>query len=89
MKALTPDHRLGACFFRMGSMEIIINLRDREAAYIRSNQLSAPARKPIAGAGSPGPHSEFIVIDTAPNASMIGVHLRAWRSECLLRSAAV
>ena len=23
-----------------------------------------------------GPHSEFIVIDTAPNASMIGVHLR-------------
>jgi len=68
------DHRLERVL-PDGSMEIIINLRDEKAAYIRSNQLSV-ARKPIAGAGSPGRTPSSSSSTTAPNASMIGVHLR-------------
>lgn len=57
-----------------GSMELIINLRD-ETRHV-FDPINHQPRETYRRSWLSGPHSEFIVIDTAPNASMIGVHLR-------------
>ncbi len=57
-----------------GSMELIINLRDDTRHVF--DPISHQPRETYRRSWLSGPHSEFIVIDTAPNASMIGVHLR-------------
>ena len=67
------DHRLERVL-PDGSMEIIINLRDEKRHIF--DPISYQPREIYRRSWLSGPHSEFIVIDTAPNASMIGVHLR-------------
>jgi AraC-like DNA-binding protein len=67
------DHRLERVL-PDGSMEIIINLRDEKRHIF--DPISYQPRETYRRSWLSGPHSEFIVIDTAPNASMIGVHLR-------------
>ena len=67
------DHRLERVL-PDGSMEIIINLRDEKRHTF--DPISYQPREVYRRSWLSGPHSEFIVIDTAPNASMIGVHLR-------------
>ena len=67
------DHRLERVL-PDGSMEIIINLRDEKRHTF--DPISYRPREVYRRSWLSGPHSEFIVIDTAPNASMIGVHLR-------------
>ena len=57
-----------------GSMELLINLRD-ETRHV-FGPISRRPRETYRRSWLSGPHSEFIVIDSAPNASMIGVHLR-------------
>jgi AraC-like DNA-binding protein len=57
-----------------GSMELIINLRD-EARHVFDGVTHRP-RRSYRGSWLSGPHSEFIIIDTAPDASMIGAHFR-------------
>ena len=56
------------------SIELIINLRDetRHTFDPTSHQPQQSYRRSWLS----GPHSKFIVIDTAPNASMIGVHFK-------------
>ena len=55
-------------------MELIINLRD-EARHVFDRVTHRP-RRSYRRSWLSGPHSEFIIIDTAPNASMIGAHFR-------------
>lgn len=57
-----------------GSMELIINLRD-ENRHVFDPGTRRP-RQSYRRSWLSGPHSEFIVIDTARNASMIGAHFR-------------
>jgi AraC-like DNA-binding protein len=57
-----------------GSIELIINLRD-EARHVFDGVTHCP-RRSYRGSWLSGPHSEFIIIDTAPDASMIGAHFR-------------
>jgi AraC-like DNA-binding protein len=72
-EGLNPDHRLERVLPE-GSAELIINLRDEDRhVFDRANYR--PQRS-YRRSWLSGPHSEFIVIDTAPNASMIGAHFR-------------
>jgi AraC-like DNA-binding protein len=72
-EGLNCDHRLERVL-PDGSMELIINLRD-EARHVFDRVTHRP-RRSYRGSWLSGPHSEFIIIDTAPDASMIGVHFR-------------
>jgi AraC-like DNA-binding protein len=57
-----------------GSVELIINLRDQNRHIF--DPVSYQAQQSYRRSWLSGPHSKFIVIDTAPNASMIGVHFK-------------
>ena len=72
-EGLNRDHRLERVLPE-GSMELIINLRD-EDRYV-FDRLSYRPERSYRRSWLSGPHSEFIVINTAPNASMIGAHFR-------------
>ena len=67
------DHRLERVL-PDGSMELIFNLRD-EARHVFDPATHRPARS-YRRSWLSGAHSEFIVIDTAPDASMMGAHFR-------------
>jgi AraC-like DNA-binding protein len=72
-EGVSPDHRLERVL-PDGSLELIINLRDEDRhVFDRANYRS---QRTYRQGWLSGPHSEFIVIDTAPNASMIGAHFR-------------
>ena len=72
-EGLNCDHRLERVL-PDGSMELIINLRD-EARHV-FDRVTLRTRRAYRRSWLSGPHSEFIIIDTAPNASMIGAHFR-------------
>jgi len=72
-EGLNCDHRLERVL-PDGSMELIINLRD-EARHVFDSVTHRP-RRSYHGSWFSGPHSKFIIIDTAPDASMIGAHFR-------------
>ena len=72
-EGFNADHRLERVL-PDGSMELIINLRD-ETRHVFDRTSHQPLET-YRRSWLSGPHSEFIVIDNAPNASMIGVHLR-------------
>ena len=57
-----------------GSCELIVNLRD-EPRHVFNRETHQPADS-FRGSWISGPHSRFIVIDTAPDASMIGAHFK-------------
>jgi AraC-like DNA-binding protein len=57
-----------------GSMELVINLKQDEARIYDRENLEKCERLP--GALLCGPHSSFFVIDTAQQASVIGVHFK-------------
>ena len=57
-----------------GSMELVINLRDDEIRVWDRRDLTRYER--LDGAVLVGPHSEYFVIDTAEQQSVIGVHFR-------------
>lgn len=72
-EGFNADHRLERVL-PDGSMELIINLRDEKRHVF--DPVNRQPRESYRRSWLSGPHSEFIVIDTAPDASMIGVHLR-------------
>ena len=72
-EGLTPDHPLERVL-PDGSMELIINLRN-EARHVFDPHNHRPLRSYRDGWLS-GAHSKFIVIDTAAEGSMIGVHFQ-------------
>jgi len=72
-EGINPDYPLERVL-PDGSMELIFNLRDENRHVF--DPISRHPRKTYRRSWLSGPHSEFIVIDTALNASMIGVHLR-------------
>ena len=74
MKASTPTIAWSV-FFRMAPWRMSINLRD-EKRHIFFDPISYQPRETYRRSWLSGPHSEFIVIDTAPSLSMVGVHLR-------------
>lgn len=57
-----------------GSMELIINLRD-ENRHVFHQTTHCPVRS-YRRSWLSGPHSDFIIIDTARDASMMGAHFR-------------
>jgi AraC-like DNA-binding protein len=57
-----------------GSMELIIYLRDEDRHVF--DRVTHRPRQSYRRSWLSGPHSEFIIIDTACDASMIGVHFR-------------
>jgi AraC-like DNA-binding protein len=57
-----------------GSIELVINLKQDEARIYRREDMDKYARLP--GAVLCGPHSSFFVIDTAQQASVIGIHFK-------------
>ena len=57
-----------------GSVELIINLRDQNRHVF--DPVNYLPQQSYRRSWLSGPHSKFIVIDTAPNASMIGVHFK-------------
>lgn len=57
-----------------GSMELIINLRD-EKRHVFDHATHCPVRS-YRRSWLSGPHSNFIIIDTARDASMMGAHFR-------------
>jgi AraC-like DNA-binding protein len=57
-----------------GSMELIINLRENEARIYDRNDLEKCERLP--GTLLCGPHSNFFVIDTAEQNSIMGIHFK-------------
>src|SRR5260370_19664785 len=67
------DHRLERVL-PDGSMELIINLRDEDRHVF--DRITRRPRQSYRRSGLSGPHSEVIVIDTARDASMLGVHFR-------------
>jgi AraC-like DNA-binding protein len=72
-EGLNAGHRLERVLPE-GSTELIINLRDENRHVF--DPLSHRPQQSFRRSWLSGPHSEFIVIDTAPNASMIGAHFR-------------
>ena len=72
-EGLNCNHRLERVL-PDGSMELIINLRDEDRHVF--DPVTHRPRQAYHRSWLSGPHSEFIVIDTAPNASMIGVHFK-------------
>lgn len=81
-EGLTTDHPLERVL-PDGSMELIINLRD-ETRHVFDRQSYRPIRD-FRRSWWSGAHSDFIVIDTAPNASMIGVHFKPGGAAAFLR----
>jgi len=80
-EGLTPPYRLERVL-PDGSMGLIINLRE-EPRHIHDPRDHRPVRQ-YRGAWFSGAHSRFLVIDTAPDASMIGVHFHpGGASACL------
>ena len=77
-----PSHRLERVL-PDGSMEIIINLRDENRHVF--DPVNHQPRETFRRSWLSGPHSRFIVIDTARNASMIGVHLRPGGASAFFR----
>jgi AraC-like DNA-binding protein len=57
-----------------GSIELVINLKQDESRIYDRENLDKYARLP--GALLCGPHSSFFVIDTAQQASVIGIHFK-------------
>jgi len=57
-----------------GSIELVINLKQDEARIYDRENLDKYTRLP--GAVLCGPHSSFFVIDTAQQASVIGIHFK-------------
>jgi AraC-like DNA-binding protein len=57
-----------------GSIELVINLNENEARIYDRENLDKYVRLP--GALLCGPHSSFFVIDTAQQASVIGIHFK-------------
>lgn len=57
-----------------GSVELIVNLRE-ESRHVFDHTTYQP-RQAYRGSWLAGPHSESIIIDTAPDASMIGAHFK-------------
>jgi len=57
-----------------GSIELVINLKEDEARVYDRENLNKYTRLP--GALLCGPHSSFFVIDTAQQASVIGIHFK-------------
>ena len=57
-----------------GSVELIINLREERRQSLIARHIGR--RQAYRGSWLSGPHSESIVIDTAPDASMIGAHFK-------------
>jgi AraC-like DNA-binding protein len=57
-----------------GSIELVINLKQNEARIYDREKLDQYTRLP--GALLCGPHSSFFVIDTAQQASVIGIHFK-------------
>ena len=57
-----------------GSMELVINLKEDEIRVWDRRDLSRYER--LDGATLVGPHSEYFVIDTAEQQSVMGVHFR-------------
>jgi AraC-like DNA-binding protein len=72
-EGLNCDHRLERVL-PDGSVELIINLREEER-HVFDRMTYRPLRS-YRGSWLSGPHSEFIIIDTAPRASMMGAHFR-------------
>ena len=72
-EGLNRPHRLERVLPE-GSVELIINLRDERRHTF--DPLNYQPRQSYRRSWLSGPHSKFIVIDTAPNASMIGVHFK-------------
>jgi hypothetical protein len=72
-EGLNRPHRLERVLPE-GSVELIINLRDQNRHIF--DPLRYQPQQSYRQSWLSGPHSEFIVIDTAPNASMIGVHFK-------------
>jgi AraC-like DNA-binding protein len=81
-EGLNPDHRLERVLPE-GSAELIINLRD-EDRHLFDHANYRPQRS-YRRSWLSGPHSEFIVIDTAPNASMIGAHFKPGGASAFFR----
>jgi AraC-like DNA-binding protein len=78
---LTPPHRLERVL-PDGSMELIFNLRD-EARHVFDPVQYRPTRD-YRRSWFSGAHSRFIVIDTAPDSSMIGVHFKPGGAAAIL-----
>jgi AraC-like DNA-binding protein len=72
-EGFSPDHSLERVL-PDGSVELIINLRD-EDRHVFDHENFRPQQS-YRRSWLSGPHSEFIVIDTALDASMIGAHFR-------------
>ena len=72
-EGLTTPHRLERVL-PDGSVELIVNLRD-ESRHIFDPQSLRPLQT-YRHSWISGPHSRFIVIDTAPDSSMIGAHFK-------------
>jgi AraC-like DNA-binding protein len=72
-EGFNADHRLERVL-PDGSMELIINLRDEDRHVF--DRVTHRPRQSYRRSWLSGPHSEFIIIDTAHNASMIGAHFK-------------
>jgi AraC-like DNA-binding protein len=70
---LTPAHRLERVLPE-GSFELLINLREEPRHIFNLEELKALTS--FRGAWLAGMHSQSVVIDTAPDSSMMGVHFR-------------
>ena len=81
-EGFNADHRLERVL-PDASMELIINLQDEDRHMF--DRVTHRPRETYRRSWLSGPHSEFIVIDTAPNASMIGVHLRPGGASAFFR----
>jgi AraC-like DNA-binding protein len=80
-EGLFPPHRCERVL-PDGSMELIVNLRD-EPRHIFDPVTHQPIQD-YHGSWISGAHSRFIVIDTAPNSSMIGVHFKPGGASAVL-----
>jgi AraC-like DNA-binding protein len=78
---LTLPHRLERVL-PDGSMELIFNLRE-EARHVFDRNTYKPLRD-YRRSWFSGAHSRFIVIDTAPDSSMIGVHFKPGGAAAIL-----
>ena len=72
-EGVNADHRLERVV-PDGSVELIINLRDEDRHLF--DRANYQPRRTYRQSWLSGPHCEFIIIDTASNASMIGAHFR-------------
>src|SRR5256885_1799881 len=70
---LTPGHRLERVL-PDGSFELLINLREEPRHTFDPDSLKCAAS--FRGSWIAGMHSDPVVIDTAPDSSMMGIHFR-------------